>query len=107
MALRSGMDFKVLYLKAMQNDRLDINPKRSEENSQSEELSTQDVVRRHMEDENHVITDEELQNIRVGQSDEAEPVATEGLIEAREDDEIKTKGDPDKDHPVTPWDVVD
>lgn len=92
----------------MENGRLENKPKRSDELDESEELSTQDVVRRHMEDENHVITDQEMQNIKVGQSDEAEPIATEGLIEAREeDDESETEDEPDKDHPVTPWDVVE
>ena len=93
----------------MQKDRLDNTSRGNGDiNKNPEELSTQDVVRRHMEDENHVISDEELQNIKVGQSNEADPVFTEGLIEARgEDEEITTKDDPDKDKPVTPWDVVD
>jgi len=73
---------------------------------------TTEVVRRHLEDKNHEITDEEIRNIRIVGEDN-EPVTVGAEVEARfvENKENSDNGDEDSlpaenDAPVTPWDVV-
>ncbi len=75
------------------------------------ESDSQKIVRRHLEDENHIITDEEIRGVRIG----AEPVVpdnTEQKFEELVDDLEKENEDPDKkevdpsDNPVTPWDTI-
>lgn len=107
-----------------------INPQ-SEENKNAEqhensdaidnerfESDTQKVVRRHLQNENDIITDEDIANIRVGMVPTEFDKATEARFEgddAREEVENKfTDGtkDTDKDNnldkgPITPWDTLD
>jgi hypothetical protein len=45
--------------------REDVNKDQNEERFESD---TQKLVRRHLEDEDHVITEEEIRNVRVGMS---------------------------------------
>ena len=76
------------------------------------ESDTTEVVRRHLEDKNHEITDEEIRNIRIVGKDN-EPVTVGAEAEARFV-ENKESSDPNEednlpgenDAPVTPWDVV-
>jgi hypothetical protein len=87
-------------------------------NNERFESDTQKIIRRHLENEDDVITDEDIANIRVGmvppEFDRATDVRFEGE-EAREDlEEDLTKGtiDLDKDKnpekgPITPWDTID
>lgn len=73
---------------------------------------TTEVVRRHLEDKNHEITDEEIRNIRIVGEDnepvtvgaEAEAKLVEGKVDS-EDDE-KTILPDASDKPATPWDVI-
>ena len=63
---------------------------------------TQTIVQRHLEDKDHVITDEEIRNVKVGDvEDEVSPVGAEA--QARFEDEDDTLGTDEKG---TPWDVV-
>ena len=79
---------------------------------------TQKIVRRHLENENDVITDEDIANVRVGMT----PPNLDAPTKARfEDEEVKEEveeeyvGDEDKldegenpsDERVTPWDTID
>ena len=73
---------------------------------------TTEIVRRHLEDKNHEITDEEIRNIRIV-GDDGEPVTVGAEAEARfveskvdsENAEESNLTDP-RDQPATPWDVV-
>lgn len=63
------------------------------------ESDSQKVVRRHLEDKDHVITDEEIRNVRIGVSPPAN-----GLQAPTED--RNEESDP-ADKPVTPWDTIE
>ena len=97
----------------MQNDRLENKPQGSRDDEQNEELSSQELVRRHLEDENHVITDEDMQKIKVGQPNDEEPAAGVESATYFEGEDDADKKDDDQDdgenpvRPATPWDVVD
>ena len=79
------------------------------------ETDSAEIVRRHMQDKNHEITDDEIRNVKVTTTDEA-PVtlneATEGVLgddsgELTEDESNDVTGAPDpKDKAGTPWDVI-
>jgi hypothetical protein len=97
----------------MQNDRLENKPQVRREDEQPEELTTQDLVRKHLEDKDHVITDEELQKLKVGQQNNEEYAAgveSQTYFEGEEDkDKKEDQKDDDEENPVrptTPWDVV-
>ena len=74
---------------------------------------TSEIVRRHLEDQNHEITDEEIRNIRiVGKDSEPVTVGAEAeakFVEKKSENENDGEGNlPDQgDKPVTPWDVVE
>ena len=95
----------------MENKR--ISPENKTNENKPAETDSAEIVRRHLEDENHQITDEEIRNVRVGTKDD-EPVTIGAEAEARfaEDDSKEDAEDEDldapdpKDKPVTPWDVV-
>jgi hypothetical protein len=87
-------------------------------NSEPFESDTQKIVRRHLENEDDVISHEDIANIRVGMTPPQFDRATEARFEgeeAREDiEEDLTKGtiNLDKDEnldkgPITPWDTID
>jgi hypothetical protein len=87
-------------------------------NSNEDNLSdTQKIVRQHMEDKDHVITEEEMAKIRIGvaspEFDEATQVRFEGR-DAREQKEEEILGNRKKeedenleDKRITPWDTID
>ena len=95
----------------MENKR--ISPENKTNENKPAEADSAEIVRRHLEDENHQITDEDIRNVRVGAKDD-EPVTIGAEAEARfaEDDSEEDAEDEDldapdpKDNPVTPWDVV-
>lgn len=79
---------------------------------------TQKVVRRHMQDQDHVITDEEMRNIQVGSSIpkmDAPTAARFGDDEKKEEVEREFVGDEDrieedensKGDKLTPWDTIE
>ena len=75
------------------------------------ETDSQKIVRRHLENENDVITDEDIRSVRIGitSSQKENPEQKlEELIDAI-DSEKKTDEDSDvkvADDPITPWDTV-
>lgn len=95
----------------MENKR--ISPENKTNENKPAETDSAEIVRRHLEDENHQITDEDIRNVRVGAKDD-EPVTIGAEAEARfaEDDSKEDAEDEDldapdpKDKPVTPWDVI-
>ena len=82
------------------------------------ESDTQKIIRRHLENKDDVITDEDIASVRVGmtppQFDEATAARFEG-DDAREDAEeemLENTEDMDKDEnldegQITPWDTID
>ena len=95
----------------MENKR--ISPENKTNENKPAETDSAEIVRRHLEDENHQITDEDIDNVQVGAKDD-EPVTIGAEAEARfaEDDSKEDAEDEDldapdpKDKPVTPWDVI-
>lgn len=81
------------------------------------ESDTQKLVRRHLEDPDHQITDEEMQNMRVGMSPTNLDEATEARLkgdDAIEEVEEKELGDRNIEEDentsgdkITPWDTID
>lgn len=59
-----------------------IRPENKDVKETAVATDTTEIVRRHLEDENHTITDEEIRNIRVVGEDD-EPVTTGAEAEAR------------------------
>ena len=85
-------------------------------NSSSEPLEgtgTENIVRRHLQDPNHVITDEEIRNVVVGKSDDEIPQAGAELAARFGIDNDNSKPGLDdkagKDNPEfkppNPWDI--
>ena len=82
---------------------------------------TQKIVRRHLENEDDIITDEDIRNVRVGMTPPAADAATEARFEdeeAREeieDEYVGDKQEEDRDKKdenldniqITPWDTID
>lgn len=82
------------------------------------ESDTQKIVRQHLEDKNHVITDEDIAKVRIGMVPPEFDAATEARFEgeeAREEVEEDLLGgtkDMEKDEnldegQITPWDTID
>lgn len=82
-----------------------------EQRQQRFESDTQKVVRRHLADPNHVITDEEIANVRVGMTPPSDTPTQQAVSEA--DDRIAdTKINSEEDtmpgaQKSTPWDVIE
>ena len=84
-------------------------------NGEGFESDTQKVVRQHMEDEDHVLTDDDIANIRVGMvPPEFDPATEERISEAEKrlgddaDDADEKKVDKNlEDERITPWDTID
>ncbi|MFL5809579.1 MAG: hypothetical protein ACJ749_08660 [Flavisolibacter sp.] len=88
----------------------------ADENKEEFESDTQRIIRRHLENKDDVITEDDIRNIRIGMSPEFDE-ATESRFE---DDEAKEEAEeeqlgPDEDREeettegdrLTPWDTVD
>lgn len=91
----------------MDNNR--IGPESRTNENKPGETDTGKIVRRHLEDEHDEITDEDIRNVRIADTD-AEPVTTGAEAQTRFIDEKAGEDDdaPDPiDKPVTPWDVLD
>ena len=78
----------------MENKR--ISPENKTNENKPAETDSAEIVRRHLEDENHQITDEDIRNVRVGAKDD-EPVTIGAEAEARfaEDDSKEDAEDED------------
>jgi hypothetical protein len=75
------------------------------------ETDSQKIVRRHLEDENDVITDEDIRGVRIGVTPHNEGDTHHSLEELVEEIESEKKDEKDDgvdetDNPITPWDTV-
>ena len=103
-------------LKKADNPKKTENPD-SDGSDERFESDTQKIVRRHMENENDVITDEDIRNVRVGMSPPAMDTATEARFEGDDKiDEVEEDfiGDTDvidegkaSKKTITPWDTIE
>jgi hypothetical protein len=97
----------------MSQDRL--NPQPGDENNAGEtseqfQSDTQKIVKRHLENKDDVITEEDIRNVRVGMSPPLDG-ATEEALEEREgkvaDHKSIDEGETPGGQKLTPWDVVE
>jgi hypothetical protein len=100
------------------NTPLDENLDEQEDRFESD---TQKLTRKHLEDENHVITEEEIRNLRVGMTPPALDDATEARFDEDEEDATdrvedkfiareKEEDEKDSDKPgpkMTPWETIE
>lgn len=112
----------------MPEERINPQPHQNEDGERNENLEnvdndrfesdTQKIVRQHLEDKNHVITDEDIAKVRIGMVPPEFDAATEARFEgkeAREDveeDLLSGTKDMKKDEnldegQITPWDTID
>jgi len=96
-------------------------PSQNQEEQENTGTDAQKITRRHLEDEDDIITDEDIRNIKIGPIRQ-EPIATgaelsEIIKEREEMDDIKdsnSEEDSSEDKkdgespakPVTPWDTI-
>lgn len=78
-----------------------FNPTSEEDKSSAKQLTPHELLEIHLKDADHVVTDDELKNLKVGSSAEDMDVIKE--IEAKEDE---IKSDPQHDSPPNPYDVL-
>jgi hypothetical protein len=72
------------------------------------ESDTQKIVRRHLENEDDVITEEDIRNVRVGMMPPLEETMTKEEADRQFDELGETLEDkPENNKPITPWDVKD
>lgn len=101
----------------MTDERLDTVPENEENTTQNENeerfvSDTQKIVRRHLENEDDVITEEDIRNVRVGMTPPLEETTEQSLSE-NGTDEAKDKRNPNDEDEipgkqiVTPWDTLD
>ncbi|HEU4470132.1 MAG TPA: hypothetical protein VFR58_03535 [Flavisolibacter sp.] len=105
----------------MNQDRMD-NQSHNEENEKRQpetfESDTQKIVRRHLENKDDVITDEDIASIRVGMTPPVMDAATKARFEDDEtreqveeeylgDDKDLNDGEADAGKKITPWDTID
>jgi len=98
----------------MENNRISPENK-TNESGKPVRTDSAEIVRRHLQDEKHEITDEDIRNVKIVTTDE-EPVtiaeATEGVLEGdseklKDEESKEITGAPDpKDKAATPWDVI-
>lgn len=72
------------------------------------ETDSRKIVNRHLEDEEHEISEEEMRSIRIGLSPDVVQQKSEEKLEEFVDDAARkeaTDGEPET-QPVTPWDAV-
>jgi hypothetical protein len=81
------------------------------ENKVPFESDTHKIVRRHLEDRNHVITDEEIASVRVGMSPPPDAPTEQAIREAEDRiSDHKSAGEEDNEpgaQKITPWDTID
>lgn len=111
------MPEKSINPQPQQNEDAERN-ENSDANNDRFESDTQKVIRRHLEDKDHVITDEDIANVRVGMVPPEFDAATEARFEGEEaredveedllDDTKDMKKDENLDEgQITPWDTID
>ena len=85
------------------------NPLNTTENNSREnqpQSDSQKAVRRHLEDENHVISEDDIRNVRVGVTPEKVDTGEELVKQVEEENAEKKDDEQPNDKPITPWDVV-
>jgi hypothetical protein len=99
----------------MPEDRLEVPPQNDnneEQNEESFESDTQKVIHRHLENEDDVITDEDIRNVRIGMTPPLDAPTEEAVREREEDEKIADKKTINEDEIVpgeqgiTSWDVI-
>lgn len=90
---------------------LEQTPQGSEQNSQRFESDAQKLTNQHLADPNHVITDEDLKNVRVGMTPPPDEPTKQAIRDA-EDRIADRKADNDDEmvpgsQKSTPWDVIE
>ena len=101
---------------AMPEDRLNPQPDNNESVERNEntenvkddrfESDTQKIIRRHLENKDDIITDEDIRNVRVGVTPAIPDAATLARFEDEEEKEdLNDSNQPG--NPVTPWDLTE
>jgi len=71
------------------------------------ESDTQKIVRRHLEDKNHVITEEEIRSVRVGMTPSVNELENPELRSDVEEAKARENSADPAGTPLTPWDAVE
>jgi len=83
----------------------------SEQNGERFESDTQKIIHRHLENEDDIITEEDIRNVRVGMSPPPDEPTEEAIRELEGKAADRKAIDEDETAPgeqkVTPWDVVE
>jgi hypothetical protein len=86
-------------------------PKNSQQGEEQFESDTQKIVRRHLENEDDVITEEDIRNVRVGMTPPLDEPTEEAVRESEEKVADRKQIDENETLPgeeqVTPWDLID
>lgn len=99
----------------MLNDRMDIQRQNGSDTSRNGEQfisDTQKIVRRHLENQHDVITEDDIRNVRVGMTPPMDEATLEAIREREEDEKIADKKTTDEDETIpgnekiTPWDII-
>lgn len=99
-----GIAFSLLIYKTAMQDR-NVNNKQDKSGEPEQfESDTQRLVRQHMEDKDHVISEEDMKNMQVGMTP---PVDGEVEEEITEWQKRVNERDDNKGQQVTPWDTID
>jgi hypothetical protein len=69
------------------------------------ESDTKKLVREHLADPNHVITEEDIKNVRIGMTSELDETTHEGIDALQK--RVDAHREENTGQTVTPWDVVD
>jgi hypothetical protein len=76
---------------------------RKKTNDEAFESDTQKIIRRHLENEDDEITDEDIRNVRVGVTPPPDEIS---YYDEPEKDKGGDEERPDENRPLTSWDVV-
>jgi hypothetical protein len=85
------------------------NSPENKSNESNKPTDSSEIVRRHLEDENHEITDEDIRNVKVVGIEDDEPVTIGAEAETRFGTDKENKDEVDENAPArpgTPWDVI-
>ena len=90
-------------------DEHQINPAEGNDEKPSFESDTQKIIHRHLQNEDDIISEEDIRNVRVGMTppqslSDAEDAAALDEVEKDANEEGEGK---DSSEQITPWDVVD
>lgn len=103
---------------SQEGENVEENENTKELNNEEFESDTQKIIRRHLENKDDIITDEDIANVRVGMVPPEFDKATEARFEDEEErkkveddlsgekDDIKKDENLDEEQ-ITPWDIID